>query len=407
MSNVFDCLIVGNGRAPLVLAAALAKAGFATTLVRSEKQRCPQAGEIVPDCCTALLAELTGTVEGCQPPETAWPLPVADYQGRLLPFPRDANPSAPAHSGRLLRSSDLDLLLLRAAERQGVHIRIAVDAPTSQRLGPLVELRFSESDGQELSLPARSLVHFRQGLSEMSLDGARISVRRMAARVAIWGYYTRVGPPSAALPAGPLVIQSADPTCRFWVVPLAGDITSVGFVGPSNLVHDEHSAIATVFEEQLTGCPAVLERLIAAELVGPLHRQCDSDRVEFAAGDRTLFLPCQWRQIDPLFGGQAVLDLAVGVWMARALSKCLRSGDLSAARLDREIASFLAVAEELASWIDRVYRESPDRNETAQFGCQFASLGRRLLWPDDASATIAAENDPKRDAPEVATLPRG
>jgi flavin-dependent dehydrogenase len=83
------------------------------------------------------------------------------------------------------------------------------------------------------------------------------------------GLYRRGERPGGPDAGATQIFSSRTEGVWLWYVPLADDLVSVGMASSSGVLSS--GAMAAVWEEQLTQCPAVLDRLVDAELTHHLH----------------------------------------------------------------------------------------------------------------------------------------
>ncbi len=99
----------------------------------------------------------------------------------------------------------------------------------------------------------------------------------------------------------------------FWLVPMAGALWSVGLYRYQVEPPITSDTLAEEFEEALVACPALTQRLIAAQLVGNLHLFTEpkpTERIDQAAD--VLTLPDYHAWLDPVF--------ASGDWLGEELA---------------------------------------------------------------------------------------
>jgi flavin-dependent dehydrogenase len=160
-------------------------------------------------------------------------------------------------------------------------------------------------------------------------------------QLAIWGHYENADLADGPDAGSALFVQTQDRRAWFWFVPLPDNIAAIGVVGHPRHLAKGLAKPESAFEEQLVRCPAVVERLAAAKLMGPFRvarnfyaysRQSTGDgwaSVGDALGG--------W---GPLFSFGLSLALRSGELAATAVVEALAHGDPSAARLGNWLEGF-------------------------------------------------------------------
>lgn len=131
-----------------------------------------------------------------------------------------------------------------------------------------------------------------------------------------------------------------------WLVPIAGAQWSLGLVRPQAKTSLAAESPAELLEEALVACPALTQRLIAAELVGDLHVFTEPDGgAAIESSQDVLTLPNYDQWLDPVF--------ASGDWLSRELAQQFVA-QLSTAKGDDQ-----RIADWLASWpaVEQLTRE--------------------------------------------------
>lgn len=157
-----------------------------------------------------------------------------------------------------------------------------------------------------------------------------------------------------------LVMHTNQGNSWFWYIPLAGDVVSVGVVGPIDyLVKGRASDPAVVFDEEVALCPGLVPRIQGREKVAPMQVLRDfsyiSDRI---AGDGWILAGDAFGFLDPIYSSGVLLALKGAEFAADAIDDAFRSGDFSAARLGRHGPRFVAGMEDLRRLVYAYY--APD-----------------------------------------------
>jgi flavin-dependent dehydrogenase len=160
-------------------------------------------------------------------------------------------------------------------------------------------------------------------------------------RATIWAYY-RGGRRDTGINAGATVIhQAANRRCWFWYIPLADDIVSVGLVADTDYLFCGRNKPEVIFEEELCQCPAVLERLMNAELFSDFRVHKDfAYVVEPVAGDGWVLVGDALGFVDPLYSSGGLFAMKSAEMAADCIIAGLQQGDLSAEQLGAWVPAF-------------------------------------------------------------------
>lgn len=332
----FDCVVLGGGPAGATAAALVAEAGFSTLLVERDAGPRDEGGQTITGA-GPLLARL-GLLHRLQ--ESAFPrcpgLRVLSPTGREL----HRFDAAPADDNRPLAwqaaRSDFDAWLWERAaagaccRRETRALEVLFDGNS------VAGVRVQDSAGGEQRIGTRAVIDAtgRHALLANQLG------QRMAAdgppRAAIWAQYRggrrELGPEEGAT----LVFATRHERAWFWYLPLANDRVCVGVTAPENYLLSGRGRAASVFEEELTGCPAVLDRLVDAQWASEFRMARDVEAVSReAAGNGWVLAGDALASAAPPFWPGLLGALHGGARAADAVVAGLRDGDLSAERLAR------------------------------------------------------------------------
>ncbi len=152
--------------------------------------------------------------------------------------------------------------------------------------------------------------------------------------MAVWGQYENAHRAAGTEGGSTLFLQTQDRRAWFWFIPLADNKVNIGVVGNRQSLLGGQGKPEGVFEEQLVKCPAVVERLADARLVGSFHVWRDFSRSSRqAAGDGWVLVGDALAGWDPLFSAGLAFALRSAELAAAAVIDSLESGDPSAGRL--------------------------------------------------------------------------
>ncbi|HET9482045.1 MAG TPA: NAD(P)/FAD-dependent oxidoreductase [Candidatus Polarisedimenticolia bacterium] len=154
-----------------------------------------------------------------------------------------------------------------------------------------------------------------------------------------------------------LVLDTRGEASWFWYIPLPDDVVSVGVVGPIDyLIKDRSGEPLAVLEEEIARCPGLQPRLRGARREPWVRVLRDfsyiSDRI---AGDGWVLVGDAFGFLDPIYSSGVLLALQGAEFAAESIDDALRAGDLSAARLGRHGARFVAGMESVRHLVYAYY----------------------------------------------------
>jgi len=118
-------------------------------------------------------------------------------------------------------------------------------------------------------------------------------------------------------------------------------VTSVGVVAEADYLLRGRGSPESVFEEELCNCPAVLERLMNAELTSEFRVIRDFSYVSRQpAGPGWVLVGDAFGFLDPIYSSGVFLALKSGEMAADCIAEGLAAGDVSAAQLGRWCPAF-------------------------------------------------------------------
>ena len=325
---MYDALVIGGGPAGSTAAARLAQLGRRVCLIEKEQFPRFHIGESLLPCSMPLFEKL-----GVMPalsrflPKHAAEFVTADgSMTRRYAF-ADGIVPGPTSAYEVDRS-EFDSVLLDNAARSGAEIRqgfevtrFSFDAPDR------VELDLRESGARSTEkLAARMLI---DASGQSSLLASRLGLRQMDASLknfAVFSHFegARRGQGDREGDISVVLV----PEGWWWVIPLRGDRTSVGLVGPARMLAGRKPD-AAYFEERIENTPYLRERLANARRVAPVRTISDYSYVSRQiAGDRWLLVGDAAAFIDPVFSTGVHLGTAGAFRAADAVDRGLSRGEV-------------------------------------------------------------------------------
>lgn len=157
-----------------------------------------------------------------------------------------------------------------------------------------------------------------------------------------------------------LILRTTGDESWFWYIPLPDDHVSVGVVGPiDSLLQGRKKDPRAVFEEEIGKCPALAERIAAAERVTNVGAIRDFSYISRRiAGDGWVMAGDAFGFLDPIYSTGVFLALKSGEMAADSINAALASGDLSGEQLGRHGAPYVAAMESLRKLVYAFYDKS-------------------------------------------------
>jgi flavin-dependent dehydrogenase len=159
---------------------------------------------------------------------------------------------------------------------------------------------------------------------QSSLVASRLRLRRMDAALknfAVFSHFTGAGR-GAGEREGDISVVLV-PGGWWWVIPLAGDKTSVGLVAPAHLLAGRKPDEA-FFAERIEATPYLRQRLCAARRIAPVRTASDYSYVcSRFAGDRWVLVGDAAGFIDPVFSTGVYLGISSALRAAAAVDRAL------------------------------------------------------------------------------------
>lgn len=344
MKDNYQCIVVGAGPAGSTTAALLAQAGHATLLVEREKMPRYHVGEsLMPETHGTL--ERLGVLERMKSGRFTQKVSVQflshdGFDSQSFEF-QEHTPTACSATWQVERA-DFDQMLFENAAEKGAECYDQTCVTDVLMEGDQVlGVTLQTADGRMRTVACRVLVDAtgQQALlaNRLGLLTADLDLRKAA----IWGYYRGARRDPGARGGATLILHTADKKSWFWYIPLANGVTSIGVVGDCHYLLKGRGAPAEVFEDELVKCPALIERLMDAAMVGNLHVAKEfSYTTRRRAGEGWVLVGDAYGSIDPIHSSGVLFAMKSGEWAADAIIEGFARGDLSAKQLGCWTAKF-------------------------------------------------------------------
>lgn len=353
--GILDVAIIGGGPAGSTAAALLAKAGRRVVVLEREAHPRFHIGESLLPRNLDILERL-GVLDdvrriGVHKPGAEF---VSDRTGRSCRFPFDQALNKAQTSAFQVKRSDFDALLFDNARRCGARMiertrvtDVHLDEPDSG-----VSLRARGADGDALEFKARYLLD-ASGRDTFLAGRMRVKEsNRYNNTAAVYGHFKGVERRQSSL-AGYISIHLAEDGW-FWMIPLPGDLMSIGFVGNQSAWKGRTGTPQELFRARIGDSPSVAKRTQHALLVSEVYSTANySYRARQGHGPNFLMIGDAYGFVDPMFSTGVLMAMTAGELGAKAADVWLDDparGTRLAARANRELAH----AMDRISWL--IYR---------------------------------------------------
>lgn len=309
-----DILVIGGGPAGSTAAALLTERGRDVVLLEKEMHPRFHIGESLLPRNLAILERLglRADVEriGVHKPGAEI---VCDGTGRSEAFAfADALNQDYTHAYQV-RRSEFDQMLFENARRQGARAaegtRVTeIDLPEP---GARARLVAKDTEGRTRVLAPRyvldatgrdTLIAGKLGLKEANKHNTT---------AAVFAHFRGVERRTGDV-EGYISIHLVDDGW-FWMIPLQGDVMSVGFVGDAPAFKGRRGTAAELFEGRLRRCRTIAERMQGAERISEIFSTGNySYRACSASGEGYMMIGDAFAFIDPVFSSGVLLAMTAG-----------------------------------------------------------------------------------------------
>jgi flavin-dependent dehydrogenase len=280
---------------------------------------------------------------------------VSDRTGRSCAFPFDQALNRDRIHAWQVKRSEFDALLFRNAARCGASVfenTAVTDIQFATAQGSRSTLLARTTQGLPLEFEPRYIL---DASGRDTFIASKMNVKtsnKYNNTAAAYGHFRGVERRSGEL-EGYISIHLAEDGW-FWLIPLPGDVTSVGFVGNQSAWKKRQGSVADLFRARIAASPTVAARMRNAELVSETFSTANySYRARVGCGEGFLMIGDAYGFVDPMFSTGVLMAMTAGELGAEAAHTWLddrKRGQALAERTNRELAK----AMDRISWL--IYR---------------------------------------------------
>ena len=337
-----DVLVIGGGPAGSTAAALLAERGCNVVLLEQAEHPRFHIGESLLPANMPLLERL-GVMEqvvgiGTFKPGAEF---VDDATGQRSAFPFSLALNQTATSAYQVPRAPFDAILwdrarasgARAAERTRV-IDVTPAAAAGERATVL-----AERDGERLHYAPRFVL---DATGRDTLMASKLGLKRankQNSTAAVYAHWRGVQMQLGEEP-GFITVHLVDDGW-FWMIPLPGDVMSVGFVGNASVFKNRGGSAQALYLDRLARAPTVAARMQGAEMISGITSTGNySYRATTAHGPGWMAIGDAFAFLDPVFSSGVLLAMTaaeLGAGVAQTWLRDPAAGASAAARAERQI----------------------------------------------------------------------
>jgi flavin-dependent dehydrogenase len=338
-----DVLVIGGGPAGSTAAAFLAERGIDVVLLEKDAHPRFHIGESLLPRNLRILDRLGVHQEiaamGVFKPGAEF---VSDETGQSVAFPFARSLNRAYTHAYQVRRSDFDALLFANARRRGARAaeRMRVtDIAFATQPGERARVSATAGDGATRTIAPRFVLD-ASGRDTFIANKLRSKQsNKHINNTAVFAHYRGVAA-RAGDAEGYISIHLAEDGW-FWMIPLQGEVMSVGFVGNPAAWRRAGSNMEQFLDERLRASPTVATRMAAAERISEVHATGNySYCARSLSGEGWMLIGDAFAFLDPVFSSGVLLAMTAGELGADAAEAWLRdpaTGRATARRAERHL----------------------------------------------------------------------